>query len=196
MCEQCLQLSAGQVYSTVVRVFSTRLQDEQQCSSSLKTYSLFLHSDTHHRLRLQWSLCWEEEQCQYLIYEDLTLLYKMVTWCQNTFACASVWMSMCVTGRLAEGQVGLTVHVREKNLPHQRMTKTNHCDDIRWGHRKVYQLRAIKSELDSTSWFCLCRNHCFTKSLRLMRLQLAWMTVPSSLFDKSLNINWNNTVCN
>lgn len=70
------------------------------------------HTQIHPRLTPQWSLSWGEEQCQYLIYEDLAVLCKMVTWC------ASVWISMCVTGRLAEGRVGLTVHVRgEKPCP-------------------------------------------------------------------------------
>lgn len=61
------------------------------------------------------------------IYEDSALLCKMVTCVKTHFNCVSVWLSMCVTGRLAEGRVGLT---RRKKLPHQRMTKTDHCDDV------------------------------------------------------------------
>lgn len=70
---------------------------------------------THHWLTLQQALFWREERCQYLIYEDSARLCKMVTWCQNTFACVSVWMSMCATGRLAEGRINSTCKRGEKN---------------------------------------------------------------------------------
>lgn len=131
MCERCLQLPARQRYPFEAWIFSTGLQDGQQHSSRLGTPRS--HTQIHPKLTPQWSLSWGEEQCPYLIFEDLAVLCKKVTWC------ASVWISMCVTGRLAEGRVGLTVHVRGKN-PAPSQDDTN----------KTLQWRLLRSQQNVT----------------------------------------------